>query len=342
MPLLTIAIPTYNRETFLREKLAIFINDTHEDIEFVVIDNNSNYDKSFLTSNDIASKKNIKYISNNLNIGGPANVLRCFENATGDWIWILGDDDALAPNAIEIVYQECQKAVNYSFINFGSTLLDLGGVKRRQNISTDGISEFIENIDNFSNLLFISAGIYKTKEIIKFLRCGYHNINTFAPHTAMLFELLQCGENRKVLFSNKHIIEWKPAEESQQWEYEVVNIGLQKLTHQIQRLEDRSIFMNILIKEKTHTPFPKTLKRLILLFGAKNNNAEELFIINIIMLALLRKNWSFLALSLYFTFYDSVLNKTAEKIIFYYNKITNKKLILKKSTQSIFNESKRL
>ena len=103
-PLLTIAIPTYNRSQFLDINLRSIneqILDTYEsEIEIIVSDNSANNESESIVKKYNNLNLNIKYIHNKSNIGSDCNVAQCFNLAKGKYVHIFCDDDIYSPGAL--------------------------------------------------------------------------------------------------------------------------------------------------------------------------------------------------------------------------------------------------
>ena len=80
---LTICIPTWNRETKVVAGLERAKLLTNPNLNFLVIDNNSD-DNTFSRIKEFESER-ICILRNNTNIGADANYLRCIEFCTGDF-----------------------------------------------------------------------------------------------------------------------------------------------------------------------------------------------------------------------------------------------------------------
>ncbi len=104
-PLLTIAIPTYNRAHYLRQSLAVLFDQLVDEprVELIVSDNASPDETLAVVNDFIDQGLRVRYLHNATNLGADANILRCFESARGNYVWIVGDDDVLAANAIGVV-----------------------------------------------------------------------------------------------------------------------------------------------------------------------------------------------------------------------------------------------
>jgi len=98
-PNVTIAIPTYNRVTFLKKAVDSALEQTYKNIEIIVSDNaSSDNTLELLTSYD---DDRLIVIRQETNIGMIRNWNACLAKATGELFLLLSDDDFLEPTAIE-------------------------------------------------------------------------------------------------------------------------------------------------------------------------------------------------------------------------------------------------
>lgn len=98
-PLLTIAIPTYNRAEKLAQLLdSIFVESKllSWPIEILVSDNASTDDTPRI-ANGYVSRGLIRFRRNSTNIGFDRNVAAVIGCARGEFVWLMGDDDRVAP-----------------------------------------------------------------------------------------------------------------------------------------------------------------------------------------------------------------------------------------------------
>jgi glycosyltransferase involved in cell wall biosynthesis len=116
-PLLTIAIPTYNRARNLRELLSLLFDQlaTEPRVELIVSDNASPDETPAVIEEFRQLGHSFRYIRNETNTGPDGNILQCFEQARGKYVWIFGDDDILGPGAIGIV-TDCISADEYDLV----------------------------------------------------------------------------------------------------------------------------------------------------------------------------------------------------------------------------------
>lgn len=102
MPLLTIAIPTYNRAADLDACIArIAVQPgVGGEVELLVSDNCSTDATEGVVKGWQAKGLKITYIRNAENIGPDNNFVQCYKAASGRYFWLLGDDDMVLDGAI--------------------------------------------------------------------------------------------------------------------------------------------------------------------------------------------------------------------------------------------------
>jgi abequosyltransferase len=102
-PILTIAIPTFNRSYFLNKNLNQLRSELKAcrkyNIEILILNNAStdNTEKILLSHKKFI---NFKYINNLENIGAEKNIIKSFNEAAGTYVLILGDDDLFVDGAL--------------------------------------------------------------------------------------------------------------------------------------------------------------------------------------------------------------------------------------------------
>ncbi len=99
---ISICIPTYNRSKHLLNCLNSLLLQTDLDFEVCISDNGSDENMYDLIA-PFKEKLNIKFSRNEKNLGAASNFLKVASMASKKFIWFLGDDDLLVPNAIKEV-----------------------------------------------------------------------------------------------------------------------------------------------------------------------------------------------------------------------------------------------
>jgi glycosyltransferase involved in cell wall biosynthesis len=117
-PLLTIAVPTYNRAECLRELLSGLADQLQNEsrVELIISDNASPDHTSEVVQSFMARGLELRYIRNIDNIGPDANFLQCFENACGKYVWLFSDDDLIIPGGVTKILDYCE-AADYDLIS---------------------------------------------------------------------------------------------------------------------------------------------------------------------------------------------------------------------------------
>jgi abequosyltransferase len=110
-PLLTIAIPTYNRANLLDLNLKkiseelLSLGKEQKSLIRINISNNASTDNTVDIINKYQSLHSdvIQVINNTENIGGSLNVVQCYELANTPYVWVLGDDDIILPGNLSTI-----------------------------------------------------------------------------------------------------------------------------------------------------------------------------------------------------------------------------------------------
>jgi len=103
-PKVTIAIPTYNRATFLPESIESVLKQSYDNIE-IIISNNDSIDNTEEIINNYPDNR-IRYFKQIKNIGMAPNWQFCLEQAKGDFFLLLSDDDVLERDAIKWMVEQ--------------------------------------------------------------------------------------------------------------------------------------------------------------------------------------------------------------------------------------------
>ncbi len=126
--ILTILIPTYNRSLYICRLLQFFENSSiyktlTQDIEIVIADNCSNDEKAGNIKNLYQAIPNCRLISHEEHVPtAEENVFRSFKNCSGEYIWVLGDDDIpVFENLCEIISE--LKSNQHDFLIFNSPII---------------------------------------------------------------------------------------------------------------------------------------------------------------------------------------------------------------------------
>jgi DNA polymerase III psi subunit len=220
--MLTIAIPTYNRPAQLRATVAKVAPQLDGECRLLVIDNASPTPATDVLRDVLASVPNDRWqiLRNRTNIGGAANVLRCFEMCETPWIWVLGDDDYPLPDAVATIRRQIQTHPDAAYFNFRTELFH-----RTESFVTRGAFEFVDRIDSFSNALLLSTNLFDARAALAQLKFGYTHAYSCAPQLVIVIRaLVDATVPRECVFLTDQIVRWAPAPQDQRWS--TVNVNL--------------------------------------------------------------------------------------------------------------------
>jgi len=143
--LVSIVIPVYNTEKFIKECIESVLRQTYDKIEVIAVDDGST-DNSLKILNQFSGK--IKIISKSN--GGTASALNAgIKEMKGEWFKWLSADDLLLPNSIQELVNEIDKLENKNYILYSNYNI----------IDSEGkiIKEFIEPNYNSKELFEINT-----------------------------------------------------------------------------------------------------------------------------------------------------------------------------------------
>lgn len=215
MKFLSICVPTYNRNkdlAWLAQQFLVPALDKYSTQIEVLVCDNSDIDIALINKSNLDSR--IQYKKNELNLGFAGNLLRCVDEASGTYIWIISDNDTILWSGFEELMNELPQAdVNridcfmlpiQTCNNFGDTSISnrnsdwqLKPKTNIQEILTAGKVPFI---------LFSSTVIRVNKNNLNELKLKYFD-NDYLQ-VILFFEML-AGDS-KVYFLETCTIDYKP------------------------------------------------------------------------------------------------------------------------------------
>ncbi len=106
LPLVTIAIPTYNRVATLGRAVESALAQTHENVDVLVGDDGSDDGSAELLAGLAARDERVRVVGRSRNIGMVANMDATLHGGRGEFVMLLADDDWLAPRCVEATLAE--------------------------------------------------------------------------------------------------------------------------------------------------------------------------------------------------------------------------------------------
>jgi glycosyltransferase involved in cell wall biosynthesis len=134
-PLVSVCIPTYNGQAYLRECLESVLAQTFPDFEILVVDDHSRDDTLAILGEYAKRDPRIRIARNPKNLGLVGNWNRCVELAKGEWIKFVFQDDLIAPTCVEKLVSAGEKGFSMVVcrrdILFDAETADLQSVYRK-------------------------------------------------------------------------------------------------------------------------------------------------------------------------------------------------------------------
>lgn len=178
--LLTIAIPTYNRENELSRQIEFImkeVKDYIDQVEVIISDNSSTDSTQALLKKYREKHSELKININEINLGLVGNLYKLIDLTESKYIWFVGDDDEIYEGAIGIVIEILKNNpdLNMVFINHMALRHNTNEIIFEKAYSgfcglrKDGIDAFTDIfLETNTSLMFITACVYKTQNISQY------------------------------------------------------------------------------------------------------------------------------------------------------------------------------
>ncbi len=157
--LISICIPTYNGEKYIKECIDSCIAQTYANYEIIICDDGSTDGTAGILEQYAGNNANIKFFKNAKNLGLVGNWNKCIELATGEWIKFVFQDDYITHDCL----QEFVKAIDEKTILITS--------KRNfilpQNPTADYINYYTNEVRTLENTVGAVKDFYSAEEISK-------------------------------------------------------------------------------------------------------------------------------------------------------------------------------
>lgn len=195
---LKITIPTYNRPEFIRRQVRDLLPQLRDGVSLIVYDNYSDIPvESLFNSGEL---EHFIIVRNKFNIGGAANIGKCLsENGESGWIWLLGDDDKIAPNAVETILETIKNNQDCCYINF----------QQKKTVKTENLYDFLAYMrimGAFGVSFFQSACLFNMDKLQNSVMYYYEYMSSWVGQIAMVIKYLDINRTEKCLFTTQKII----------------------------------------------------------------------------------------------------------------------------------------
>jgi len=211
MDLISVIVPVYNVEKYLKQCIESIIHQTYQNLEIILVDDGSPDNCGVICDEYAKQDKRIKVIHQEN--GGLSSARNAgLDIATGEYISFIDSDDYIAANFMEYLYQIC--------IHYHVDIAECDFLRFNNNIKINELSEEIEvlnkiamskriNKDYVARTVIVCNKIFK-RYIYQKLRFPVGKINEDEYITYKAFD--ECQTN--IVISNQQLYYYRINEES--------------------------------------------------------------------------------------------------------------------------------
>ncbi len=134
----SVVVPTFNGERFVKETLQSVLDQTFEDFEVVVSDDGS----SDMTIDAVGSlgDDRIRILSDRSHVGAAGNWNRALAAATGEYVKVLAQDDLVGPDNLNVQVAELDANPDVSFASVRRDIIGADGSMLMRDRGLSGLS----------------------------------------------------------------------------------------------------------------------------------------------------------------------------------------------------------
>lgn len=190
--ILSLCIPTYNRASYLDICLNSIVKDVgnNAQIEIVISDNVSNDNTPDIVRKYIEQYSNIRYIRNEVNIGGDANFIQVLTSGKGQFLKLLNDYVEFKEGAVTKILEIVKRHLHNKEVIFFAN--GLSHLKNKEFHYSRNFKEFLYIVSD--RCTWIGAfGVWKDDLDLVMRSYKFKTSNFF--HTEILFESVYMKKN---------------------------------------------------------------------------------------------------------------------------------------------------
>ena len=181
-PLVSIVLPVYNGEKFLKESIESILNQTFKNFELIIVEDGSK-DNSLKILKKYRDKR-IKLIKNKKNKGSVFSFNVGLKNSKGKYVAICTQDDVFHLKRIEIEFNYLEKNKHIFLVGSSAIYIDENGKEIRRFRKYEDYKLLRWRLRKSSSIIFPSI-MFHNKNVSFDKLCEYH----------LFYKLLKRGEN---------------------------------------------------------------------------------------------------------------------------------------------------
>lgn len=168
-PLVSVILPAFNAEMFLRESISSILNQSLKNIELIIIN-----DGSTDSTEDIIksfSDNRIVYLKNTINLGIIKTLNKGIDNAKGKYIARMDADDISMPNRLKRQIEVLENDESIDIVNIKAYILNDSGT-----FYTKNKGSFAASSNTMRYLQYLRNMIMHPGVMVKKILCSISNI----------------------------------------------------------------------------------------------------------------------------------------------------------------------
>lgn len=184
MEMISVIVPIYNAEKWLRDALASLQRQTYADFEAILVDDGSDDGSSDICRHFIDNDSRFRIIRQD-NAGVSAARNAGLDSARGEWIAFMDADDVMPPDAFEVMMRHAEKSgagiVAGKYVR-GIPRSMPAGEGHSMTVSSDTailIGLYQMRILNSPCGMLYGAQIFNGADPLRFRRCRYEDLDLF-------------------------------------------------------------------------------------------------------------------------------------------------------------------
>lgn len=166
-PLVSIAIPTYNRaNSYLKGAIECALTQSYQNLEILISDNCSTDNTEDVVKSFDDTR--IRYVKQEINLGPNGNFNYCINEAKGDFLLLLLDDDRIDQDFVETCINATKGNFDIGLIRTGTRMIDENDnvTFERQNTAKDlSNKDFFLAWFNNEITLFVCSTLFNTRHL---------------------------------------------------------------------------------------------------------------------------------------------------------------------------------
>ncbi|MGH3087470.1 MAG: glycosyltransferase family 2 protein [Rubrobacteraceae bacterium] len=178
LPPVSVIMAVYNGEPYIGQALESVLRQTHQDFEFIIVDDGST-DRTGKVLDDYAARDARIRVISQTNADQPASLNRALAEAEHEWVAVLDADDACMPHRLETQLRALLREPSIRVIGSRAVWMNQWGKERGvRAFGPESVSEFERLVERDENVVIVHPSAMMHRQTV--LSLGGYDTN-FGP-----------------------------------------------------------------------------------------------------------------------------------------------------------------